>query len=157
MTDSDTPLSRRALLCTAPAIPVAAIAGPASAGIPDWQRYIVDITKGLDASGQRFMRVAAESAANIEARPFEPRPIERLLREYRRREHIICDGAKANNREITPEELDWSDEPLREAMTMTPATVREFAAQFLLAHLDDAIMADNLAAGMFRRCEQMLA
>lgn len=158
MTEAPTnPLSRRALLCAAPAIPVAAMAGPASADILDWQQYIIDITRDLDATGQRWMRIAAESAADVEARPFEPGPIERLLTEYRRRERIICDGANSADGEISPEELDWSDEPLKKALQLTPDTVREFAAMFLLAHLDDVITADNLARGMFRRCEQMLA
>ena len=88
-------LSRRALLRSAPAVPVAAIAAPVAASepaLPEWQAYICDITTNVNAQQRNFLRVAAEVVADQHKNPppFQPGPIEELLIEFRRRNEIIC-------------------------------------------------------------------
>ena len=156
-------MTKIATITAATAVPIStvdAIAVPtatATPTLPEWQQYICEITTDLHPRGQRFLRTAAETVSHRQhnPEPFEPGPIEELLNEYRRRNEIVTDRL-GKTEDIGDAELDWLDEPLLEAMDFMPDSQREFAAFFVLVHLDDAIMADNHAARIFDKCDAML-
>ncbi|MEL7444676.1 MAG: hypothetical protein AAGK02_02550 [Pseudomonadota bacterium] len=104
---------------------------------------------------RRTLLAGAPAALAVPVSATEAGPIEARLLEFRRRNDWLNTLPTCSD-EMVDSATEWIDEPLNEACGMTPETMRELAALFLLTGLDNENLCEPHLRPFFTRCEAML-